>query len=130
MSELIIHWALSKKAHLTLHEENSTISLQRHTEALLLSAQLTEHPPSNSQLQTWMRMGGSSLNHFQGALAIAPENGALWLLQALPPDCSTAQLLAGLESLLNQRDIWRSVAARLARPAHSIIPRPLGQRSY
>ncbi|KTB68472.1 MULTISPECIES: hypothetical protein [Pseudomonas] len=130
MSELVIDWAQSNEAQLTLYEENNRICLQRHTQALLISAQLTESAPGNSQLQTWMGLGGHSLNHFQGALAMAPESGALWLLQILPPTCGTEQLLASLESLLNQRDIWRTLAARLSRPAQRFKPRPLGQLLY
>ncbi|OPA94134.1 hypothetical protein BFW87_15205 [Pseudomonas fluorescens] len=130
MSELVIRWAQGTQVELTLYEGNNKISLQRHTDVLLLSAQLTAQPPSPSQLHTWMRLGCSSLNHFKGALAIAPEGGALWLLQTLPSGCSHEQLLEDLEALLNQRDTWRAVTARLTRPAHTSVPRLLSPQPY
>ncbi|QXQ19548.1 CesT family type III secretion system chaperone [Pseudomonas tolaasii] len=130
MSERVIRWAQGTQTQLTLYEDNSKISLQRQAAAFVLGAQLTEPPPSPSNLHTWMRLGYSSLNHFKGALAIAPEDGALWLLQTLSPSSSHEQLLAELESLLNQRDSWRAMAARLTKPAHTSIPRLLSPQPY
>ncbi len=64
----------------------------------------------------WLRLGQASLEHFQGALALAPFSGHLWLLERIPKSVDQTPLLASLEALLNQRDRWRAVATRIAKP--------------
>lgn len=106
----------------TLFETDDEINVQSSAHGVLLRVQLTRLPPDMRALHTWLRLGQSSLEHFQGALAQAPASGHLWLLQRLPGQCSQATVLAALEKLLNQRDTWRSVCARLIRTVnpHSI----------
>ncbi|XVJ45261.1 type III secretion protein [Pseudomonas sp. UBT] len=123
MNALIIHWARGREDSLTLFEDGHAITLQRLPGTLRLGVQLTLHRPDNAQLETWMRPGEPSLNHFQGALAQAPDSGALWLVQCLPlpDDLDDKHVLSGVENLLNQRDAWRAMIARQLRPA---LPRP------
>lgn len=106
---------------LTLFEDNHAITLQRESGTLCLSVQLTLLRPGNAQLETWMRPGEHSLSHFQGALAQAPETGALWLIQCLRDEQDEQHVLDCLESLLNQRDAWRATVNRQARTA---LPTP------
>lgn len=99
-----------------LHENDDELSLHRDESHLLLRIQLTRPGLETYPLQAWQRLGHASLAHFRGALALCPVTGQLWLVQALPRDCSRNQLLNALEALLNQRDTWRGVVARQARP--------------
>lgn len=125
MNTLLIEWFNSQEEQISLSEDNTEIVLRRHTCILHLSVQLTLHAPDNSQLQTWMRLGGASLNRFQGALAQAPTNGALWLTQCLRVDQGAETLIDSLEALLNQRDTWQAVASRLASPRKNVTPTSL-----
>lgn len=63
-----------------------------------------------------MRLGGASLNHFQGALAQLSTTGALWLVQTVQGTTDTPFLLSIIESMLNQRDTWHAIVARLNKP--------------
>ncbi|MTD19943.1 type III secretion protein [Pseudomonas sp. CCM 7891] len=125
MKDLLIHWLGTREEQITLLEDNDEIILRRHAGVLLLNVQLTHDRLDKSLLQTWMRLGGASLNHFQGALTQAPASGALWLTQCLPGRPGETQLLGCLESLLNQRDTWRAIVARLARPVQKLHPTSL-----
>lgn len=122
---LLVDWLSSHKEQLNLFEEDDEIILQRQAGAMLLSVRLTRHRPDNSLLGNWLRPGHASLSHFQGALAQAPANGTLWLLQRVPGSHSSERLLANLESLLNQRDTWRAIVARLATPTRRPVPTSL-----
>ncbi|MBN2990518.1 CesT family type III secretion system chaperone [Pseudomonas cedrina subsp. fulgida] len=104
------------ETQLTLFQDNDEIHLQRHEHGWLLRVQLTHEPASSSTLQMWLRLGQASLEHFQGALALAPFSGHLWLLERIPKSVDQTPLLASLEALLNQRDRWRAVATRIAKP--------------
>jgi len=119
LNALIIQWARGREDSLTLFEDGHAMTLQRLSGTLRLSVQLTLHRPDNAQLETWMRPGEPSLNHFQGALAQAPDSGALWLVQCLLPsnDLDDKHVLSCVENLLNQRDAWRAMIARQLRPA-------------
>ncbi|WP_256344420.1 type III secretion protein [Pseudomonas sp. F8002] len=112
-----------------LYENDDELSLQCHENHLLLRIQLTRPGLTTYPLQAWLRLGGASLAHFAGALAICPRTGHLWLVQGLPRGCSQDQLLNALEALLNQRDTWRSVIARQAKPARkcqaTVLRKPL-----
>ena len=90
-----------------LHENDDELSLHRDESHLLLRIQLTRPGLETYPLQAWQRLGHASLAHFRGALALCPVTGQLWLVQALPRDCSRNQRDA-LEALLNQRDTWRA----------------------
>ncbi|MFB3302682.1 type III secretion protein [Pseudomonas sp. AMR01] len=116
MNTLIAGWVHAREDPLTLFEDNHAITLQRESGALKLSVQLTLSRPGNAQLETWMRPGEYSLGRFQGALSQAPDRGALWLVQCLQDEANEEQILGCLESLLNQRDAWRAMVARQARP--------------
>ncbi|KAA6176031.1 type III secretion protein [Pseudomonas sp. MPR-R5A] len=105
-----------REQHVLLFEQDDEVSVQCSEHRVLLGVQLTHSRLEHYSLQSWHRLGQSSLAHFQGALALAPATGHLWLLQGLPRDCSQEHLLKSLEALFNQRDTWRSVVARLARP--------------
>ncbi|RQO44059.1 type III secretion protein [Pseudomonas sp. KBW05] len=120
-------WLLSRKEHLSLSENHDNIVLQRHPQCLMLRVQLHQ-APLPSQLQKWMRLGGASLNHFDGSLSMGPD-GALWLTQCLHEEQGQASLEHCLEALLNQRDTWRAVISRLAN-SKSFTPTSLRQNLY
>lgn len=113
-----------REQQVLLLEENDEVNMYRDEQHVLLRVQLTE-PHLEIPLQSWSRLGQSSLAHFQGALALAPTTGYLWLQQSLPRDCSQEHMLKSLEALLNQRDTWRSVVARLTRPERKFQPTSL-----
>ncbi|MDY7530919.1 type III secretion protein [Pseudomonas sp. Bout1] len=118
-------WLSSHKEQLNLFEDDDEIVLRRQAGVMLLSVQLTGHRPDNTRLGNWTRPGRASLSHFKGALAQAPANGALWLLQRVPANHGLEPLLADLESLLNQRDTWRAIVARVTTPIRSPLPTSL-----
>lgn len=130
MKVLVGGWLSSGGREIALFEGEDEVTLQRQGDTVLLGAQLTSALPDNPALQGWLRLGAASLNHFQGALAQKADTGALWLIQSLRTDRGEAYVLRCLEALLNQRDTWRAIAARLARPAANLKPTPLSSRSY
>jgi hypothetical protein len=81
-------------------------------------------------METWLQLGGASLPYFQGALSVEPSTGQLWLLQCVTQEDHQAVLFNQLESLLNQRDTWRSTAKRLARTPKKSGPTPLRAQFY
>lgn len=127
---LVGGWLSSGEREIALFEGEDEVTLQRQGDTVLLGAQLTSALPDNPALQGWLRLGAASLNHFQGALAQKADTGALWLIQSLRTDRGEAYVLRCLEALLNQRDTWRAIAARLARPNLPLKPTPLSSRSY
>ncbi|WP_248733113.1 type III secretion protein [Pseudomonas sp. MWU13-2517] len=120
--DCLARWLSSSDPQITLTEGDSRIVLRRDRGALLLGVQLTQQVPANAELENWMRLGAASLNHFPGALAQDPAHGALWLLGCLHDEPSPTRAQTCLEALLNQRDTWRAVMARLARPARAQSP--------
>jgi hypothetical protein len=130
LKSLLFEWFSSRTEELTLFEDNNKITLQRYSNAILLFVQLTHYQPEKSQLQTWMRLGGASLNHFQGALSQVSASGELWLTQCLHDVRDEEHLCGCLESLLNQRDTWCAMVARLARPAQKFTATSLRSRPY
>lgn len=130
MKALLSDWLSSGKEKIALFEGDDEVTLQRQGDTVLLGAQLTSSLPDNSALQGWLRLGAASLNHFQGALAQKADTGALWVINSLRADRGEAGLLGCLEALLNQRDTWRAINARLARPVQNLKPTPLSSRSY
>lgn len=125
MSALICDWLNSGKQQVTLSEGNDEITLKRQGDAVVLGAQLASTQPGNTPLQTWLRLSAASMNHFQGALAQAPASGALWLIDCLRGEYGERHLLDCLEALLNQRDTWRAMAARLGKPLQTFTPTSL-----
>ncbi|KRP43010.1 type III secretion protein [Pseudomonas libanensis] len=124
MHALIGGWLNGHEEQLKLFENDDEINLLRVSNKLLIEVQLSRTGADNASLQTWMRLGGPSLSYFQGALAQSPATGTLWLVQCVelqhgeqPAKC--------LESLLNQRDTWRAIVARQARPARAFVPTSL-----
>lgn len=116
---------LSGRAHdVRLFEHEDEVNVQCCEQRVVLRVQLT-NPHTNVPLNAWCRLGHSSLAQFQGALALAPTTGHLWLLQCLPRDCTHEHLLKSLEALLNQRDTWRSVIARLTTTGRKFWPTSL-----
>lgn len=130
MKALVSDWLSSGKEKIALFEGDDEVTLQRQGDTVLLGAQLTSSLPDNSALQGWLRLGAASLNHFQGALAQKADTGALWLIQSLRTDRGEAYVLDCLEAILNQRDTWRAIVVRLARPAPNLKPTSLRSRSY
>lgn len=131
MKDLIHDWLSNKKEeHLTLFEEEDEVTLIYQKTVLLLAAQLTSTRADGVVLQYWARLGAASLAHFQGALAQKPDTGALWLTQILKGKLSEADVLDCLADLLNQRDAWRAIFARLRRPSLSARPSPLRSQLY
>ncbi len=130
LKNLLVDWLSSSKEQINLFEDDDEIILRRQAGTMLLSVQLTRHRPDNSLLANWLRPGLASLNHFQGALAQAPASGALWLLQRVPGNHSSECLLDCLEALLNQRDAWRAIVARLAAPPRKPMPTSLRSLPY
>ena len=130
MRALVSDWLNSREEQLSVFEGDDEIILKRQAETLLLGVQLTSTVADNAALYSWMRLGAASLNHFQGALAQKPDTGALWLIQTLRGAWDEAGLFGCLQNLLNQRDTWRSTAARLVRPALNLKPIPLRSQPY
>lgn len=127
----LTQWRVGTEQEITLYEGGDTIILRRYPQCFLLSAQLTHQPaPTQTAMETWLRLGGASLAYFQGALSIEPSTGQLWLLQCVPQEANQAALFNQLESLLNQRDTWRSTAKRLARTPQNLGPTPLRAQFY
>ncbi|MBD8272428.1 MULTISPECIES: type III secretion protein [Pseudomonas fluorescens group] len=108
-------WFSGTEPEINLVEAESIIVLRRDSSMYVLSVQLTRHAPLNIELETWMRLGAASLNHFAGALAQAPADGTLWLIHCLEQGQDQKKLLQCLEALLNQRDTWLAVIPRLSR---------------
>ncbi|MCS3511787.1 type III secretion protein [Pseudomonas grimontii] len=125
MKDLVGEWLSGAKEQITLIEGDDEITLTRQGDTVLLGAQLTCARSDNTALQNWLRLGAASLNHFQGTLAQKADSGALWLIQTLHAADAEAHVHGCLENLLNQRDTWRAIAARLARPARNIKPTSL-----
>lgn len=130
MKTLVKDWLSSHKGQITLFEGDDEIMLKRQGGAVLLEAQLTATPCANAALSGWMRLSAVSLNHFQGALALKPDTGALWLIQSLQGTCDHTNLLNCLQALLNQRDTSRSTAVRLTRQVKQLTPTSLRSMSY
>ncbi len=130
-SERLTQWRMGTEQEITLYEGGDAINLRRYPQCFLLSAQLTHQPtPTQTAMETWLRMGGASLAYFQGALSVEPSTGQLWLLQCVSQEANPAVLFNQLESLLNQRDTWRSTVKRLARTPQNLGPTPLRARFY
>ncbi len=127
---LITGWLNGNEEQLTLFENDDAIILRRVSSTLLVNAQLTQTLPDKATLHTWMRLGGASLNYFSGAVALAPATGALWLIQCVGEGHGEHPVLKCLESLLNQRDTWRAIVARQARPALPFKPTSLRSIPY
>lgn len=130
MKAFVGNWLSGGEKEITLFEGDDEVTLQHLGDSVLLGAQLTCASPDNPALQGWLRLGAASLNHFQGALAQKADTGALWLIQSLRTDRGEAYVLDCLEALLNQRDTWRAIVVRLARPAPNLKPTSLRSRSY
>jgi hypothetical protein len=130
MKDLVNEWLSSAKEQITLVEGDDEVSLTRQGGAVLLSAQLTSARPDSTTLQNWLRLGAASLTHFQGTVAQQADTGALWLIQISKAGDGQAHLLGCLEALLNQRDTWRAIDARLARPPQQVKPTSLRSLSY
>ena len=130
MKAFVGNWLSGGEKEITLFEGDDEVTLQHLGDSVLLGAQLTCASPDNPALQGWLRLGAASLNHFQGALAQKADTGALWLIQSLRTDRGEAYVLDCLEAILNQRDTWRAIVVRLARPAPNLKPTSLRSRSY
>lgn len=117
-------WLSRDEKTLTFLEDENLIVLQRFKDGLLLSVQLVPQPPDNAELEQWLRMGEPSLKYFQGALALEPATGKLWLRQWEACSTSTDTVLALLEALLNQRDTWCSLAPRHVLSHTPLQPHP------
>ncbi|WP_124399270.1 type III secretion system chaperone [Pseudomonas synxantha] len=124
MHALIGGWLNGQEEQLTLFENDDEINFRRVSNKLLIEVQLTKAGADNVSLRTWMRLGGPSLSYFHGALAQSPFTGALWLVQCVEMGHGE-QPVKCLESLLNQRDTWRAIVARQARPARAFVPTSL-----
>lgn len=130
LKDQLLDWLGSHAEQLHVFEDNDEIILKRLGDGVLLSVQLTSLRPDQTLMPLWMRLGAASLDHFQGALAQAPDSGALWLVQCLRNGSHKTHLVSCLESLLNQRDTWRATFTRLARPAQNLKPTSLRSLSY
>ncbi|AZF03510.1 type III secretion protein [Pseudomonas sp. R5-89-07] len=130
MQILIRDWLNRREHQLTLVEGDDEITLKRQDAFILMAAQLTSTPSDNATLLTWLRLGAASLNVFQGALARKADSGELWLIQTLRDEMAEAHVLACLETLLDQRDIWRATFVRLGRPAQPNRPTSLRSLPY
>ncbi|WP_426216516.1 type III secretion protein [Pseudomonas sp. DWRC2-2] len=130
MNALIRSWLNSHEEQLTLFEDNDVVSLKRQETFILFGAQLTSTASDTTTLQRWLRLGAASLNFFQGTLVRNTESGELWLMQTLRDRPSEAEVVACLETLLNQRDTWRATFTRLARTPQHLKPTSLRSLSY
>ena len=130
MNSLIRDWLNHHEQQLTLFEGDDRITLIRQEAFILLEAQLTSTPSDNTTLQSWLRLGAVSMNLFSGTLGRKADSGELWLIQTLRDGPGEAQVFDCLETLLNQRDIWRATFARVARPLQPLKPTSLRSLPY
>ncbi|AZF24917.1 type III secretion protein [Pseudomonas sp. R2-60-08W] len=130
MEALIRDWLNRREPQLTLVEGDDEITLKRQDAFILVAAQLTSRPSDNTTPLSWLRLGAASLSLFQGALVRKADSGELWLIQTLRDGTAEAHMFACLETLLNQRDIWRATFTRLARPAQPLRPSSLRSLPY
>lgn len=107
-------WWNSDQARLQLSENSDAITLFRSPEGVWLSARLSSDKADHLQLEKYLMLGRSSLEHFHGALALDPGSGHLWILLVLEKNPDLHMLRAGLTDLLNQRDTWRAMAGRVS----------------
>lgn len=125
MKELLCEYLRNGTGELRLFENDDEVVLRHCSETLLLSVQLAGYSRHQSLLMNWMRLGAVSLAHFQGALAQSPSSGDLWLIHCVHNPHDEQHLLRCIEYLLNQRDTWRAIVARLNKPAPSLKPTSL-----
>lgn len=130
MNHSIGNWLCNKEEQMTLFEEDGDVTLTNQTNVLLLGAELSSTRTDGVALQYWTRLGTASLAHFQRALAQNRNTGALWLTQRLKGELNEARVLNCVVALLNQRDTWRAIFARLGRPSLSVKPFPLRSQLY
>lgn len=132
LHELITRWANGTDDQLRLFEDDDEIIFERISNTVQLKVQMTQYRPDKSLLQTWVRPGCASLSHFHGALAQDPVSGGLWLVQSVQHGDGTGEkpLLDCLEAMLNQRDTWRAMFARLTGPTHKFTPTSLRSLPY
>lgn len=130
MNSLIRDWLNHHEQQLTLFEGDDRITLKRQEAFIRLEVQLTSTPSDNTTLQSWLRLGAVSMNLFSGTLGRKADSGELWLIQTLRDGPGEAQVFDCLETLLNQRDIWRATFARVARPLQPLKPTSLRSLPY
>lgn len=104
--------------------DSGAVCLWRLECGILTGARLMIPVLGESLLQEALSLGLPSLGRFPGALAREPVEGQLWLLHRLDDGCTCDDLLASLETLLNQRDTWQSILAGEA-SSSSVKSRPL-----
>jgi hypothetical protein len=125
LKDLITQWLQSGEEKITLIEGQDEIVVRLQETGVLVCVSLTSTSSNNTELQCWVRLGAASLTHFKGALARASSSGTLWIIQSLQGTPEESRVLSSVESLLNQRDTWRAIYARLNKPAHQLKPTSL-----
>ncbi|MFJ4192629.1 type III secretion system chaperone [Pseudomonas sp. NPDC089534] len=123
-------WLDGGDGELGLLIDGAPLRLQRRPGGVLCLAMLSAAwRGDDTSLEAALRLSGPSLGRFSAALALDPAERRLCLMRYLPFQGIPA-LIAAIESLANQRDVWEAMLERsmpVSRPLTR--PLPLG-RSY
>ncbi|ATZ94667.1 MULTISPECIES: type III secretion system chaperone [Dickeya] len=126
---VIERWLNSAAGQLMLHIDGSPVVLTRYHDGVGCSAVVTLSVKVDDRLlHKALRYSSAAvlrLGMDAAALCWSAADEQLWLLMRREPD-DPIRLCRSLEALVNQRDVWQSLLAPLARPAS---PPPLNLKT-
>ncbi|EJZ58387.1 type III secretion system chaperone [Pseudomonas sp. RSB 5.4] len=129
LSVTVQRWLDSGEGELTLLIDQQSVRLQRRPAGVLCCAGLSvAWRGGDADLEAALRLSGPSLGRFSAALALDPQERRLCLVRYLPFD-GVSPIIAALEALANQREVWEAMLAHTpapVRPRHHALP--LGHR--
>ncbi|WP_339464261.1 MULTISPECIES: type III secretion system chaperone [unclassified Pseudomonas] len=112
-------WLDSGEGELTLHIDEQPVRLQRRPAGVLCRVGLSVvWRGSDAGLEAAMRLAGPSLGRFSAALALDPQERRLCLMRYLASEGVTP-IIAALEALANQREVWEVMLAVSPAPARA-----------
>lgn len=119
---VIERWLNSTAGQLTLHIDDGPVVLTRYHDGVGCAAMVTLPVKVDDRLlHKALRYSSAAvlrLGMDAAALCWSGADAQLWLLMRHQPD-DPVRLCRTLEALVNQRDVWQSLLAPLARPASS-----------
>jgi hypothetical protein len=130
LEEQLIQWSDAAACD-TFHVliDDSDVQLSKQGDMIFLYVALPIPAGDEAQLSDALRLAHPSLSRFAGALALAPDDGRLWLIAETPASANIDELTMLLESLLNQRDSWQSMLSTKSntssRTPSRRVPEPL-----
>ncbi|WP_137938859.1 hypothetical protein [Chitinivorax sp. B] len=72
-----------------------------------LRALLPVQMPINNRIPVeWLEMAVASVAHYQGGLAVNPEDGGVWLTRSVELDAGEPALVDAWLNLVEQRAVW------------------------